>query len=132
MACVLIIDDEDYVRMTLSQALEDEGHTVLFASNGLDGLSRYAEGKPDLVVTDVLMPDKEGLETIIELRKIEPNVKIIVMSGGGRVNNVDFLEMAKKFGATATLKKPFPIDEFCRIVESCLEQATAKPATQPN
>ena len=118
--------------MTLSQALEDEGHTVLFASNGRDGLSRYAEGKPDLVITDVLMPDKEGLETIIELRKIEPNVKIIVISGGGRVNNVDFLEMAKRFGATATLKKPFPIDEFCRIVESCLEQTTAKAATQPN
>ena len=118
--------------MTLSQALEDEGHTVLFASNGQDGLSRYAEGKPDLVITDVLMPDKEGLETIIELRKIDPDVKIIVMSGGGRVNNVDFLEMAKKFGATATLKKPFPIDVFCRIVESCLEQVTAKLATQPN
>ena len=132
MARVLIIDDEDYVRMTLSQALEDEGHTVLLASNGLDGLSLYAEGKPDLVITDVLMPDKEGLETIIELRKIEPDVKVIVISGGGRVNNLDFLEMAKKFGATATLKKPFPIDEFCRVVKSCLEQAPANAATQPN
>jgi DNA-binding NtrC family response regulator len=131
VARVLIIDDEDYVRMTLSQALEDEGHTVLLASNGLDGLSVYAEGKPDLVITDVLMPDKEGLETIIELRKIEPDVKVIVISGGGRVNNIDFLDMAKKFGATATLKKPFAIDEFCRIVQSCLAQAPAS-GRQPN
>jgi DNA-binding NtrC family response regulator len=123
MARILIIDDEDYVRMTLSQALEDEGHTVLVATNGNDGLARYAEAKPDLVITDLLMPEKEGLETIVELRKVDPGVKIIVISGGGRINNVDFLEVAKKFGATAALKKPFPIDEFCRLVTDCLGRA---------
>jgi DNA-binding NtrC family response regulator len=123
MARILIIDDEDYVRMTLSQALEDEGHTVLVATNGNEGLARHSETKPDLVITDLLMPDKEGLETIVELRKADPAVKIIVISGGGRINNVDFLEVAKKFGATAALKKPFPIDEFCRLVGDCLARA---------
>ena len=120
MARVLIIDDEEYVRMTLSQALEDEGHTVSVAVNGQEGLDRYNAETPDLVITDVLMPGKEGIETILELRKIDPKVRILVMSGGGRINNVDFLEVARTFGATAALKKPFPIDEFTRVVTECL------------
>jgi DNA-binding NtrC family response regulator len=120
MARVLLIDDEEYVRMTLTQALEDDGHDVLVAINGQDGLNRYKAEMPDLVVTDVLMPEKEGIETILELRKIDPNAKIIVISGGGRINNLDFLEVARKFGATAALKKPFPIDEFSRVVAECL------------
>jgi DNA-binding NtrC family response regulator len=120
MARVLIIDDEEYVRMTLSQALEDEGHTVDLAVNGTEGLRRFSQSPPDLVITDVLMPDKEGIETIRELRTIDPNAKIVVMSGGARINNVDFLEIARKFGAMAALKKPFPLDEFRRVIAECL------------
>lgn len=120
MARVLVIDDEEYVRMTLAQALEDDGHSVLLAVNGQEGLNCYKAESPDLVITDILMPGKEGIETILELRKLNPNAKILVMSGGGRINNVDFLEVARKFGATAALKKPFGIDEFCRVVGECL------------
>jgi DNA-binding NtrC family response regulator len=120
MARVLLIDDEEYVRMTLTQALEDDGHEVVVATNGHEGLIRYKAGTPDLVITDVLMPEKEGIETVLELRKLDPNVKILVISGGGRINNVDFLDVARKFGAKAALKKPFPIDEFSRVVAECL------------
>ena len=120
MARVLLIDDEEYVRMTLTQALEDDGHEVLVAINGQDGVNRYKTERPDLVITDVLMPEKEGIETVLELRKLDPDAKIIVISGGGRINNLDFLEVARKFGASAALKKPFPIDEFSRIVAECL------------
>ena len=120
MARVLLIDDEEYVRMTLSQALEDDGHEVLVAINGQEGLKRYKAERPDLVITDVLMPEKEGIETILDLRKLDPNAKILVISGGARINNVDFLDVARKFGAKAALKKPFPIDEFSRVVAECL------------
>ena len=120
MARILIIDDEEYVRMTLSQAMEDEGHTVQLATNGREGLAIYKDAAPDLVITDVLMPEKEGIETIIELRKLNNAIKIIVISGGGRLNNIDFLEVARKFGASAALKKPFPIDDLCRAVAACL------------
>src|SRR6185295_10712868 len=120
MARVLLIDDEEYVRMTLTQALEDDGHEVIVAINGQDGINRYKAEKPDLVVTDVLMPEKEGIETVLELRRIDPQAKIIVISGGGRINNLDFLDVARKFGAAAALKKPFPIDEFSRVVAECL------------
>jgi DNA-binding NtrC family response regulator len=120
MARVLLIDDEEYVRMTLTQALEDDGHEVIVAINGHDGLNRYIREKPDLVVTDVLMPEKEGIETVLELRKLDPKAKIIVISGGGRINNLDFLEVARKFGASAALRKPLPIDEFSRAVKDCL------------
>ena len=116
MARVLLIDDEEFVRMTLGQALEDDGHDVIIAVNGQDGLKRYKAENPDLVITDVLMPEKEGIETILELRKLDPEAKILVISGGVRVNNVDFLEIARKLGATAAMKKPFPIDEFSAII----------------
>ena len=127
MARVLLIDDEEYVRMTLGQALEDEGHAVLMATNGREGLEVFAAERPDLVITDLLMPDKEGIETIRELRRIVPDVKIVVISGGGRVNNVDFLEVARKFGAAAALRKPFPLDEFCKVVSDCLGPLAAGP-----
>ena len=125
MARVLIIDDAEYVRQTLGQALEDDGHAVLMATNGREGLEVFGAERPDLVITDVLMPDMEGIETIRELRRIAPELKIVVISGGGRVNNVDYLELARKFGAAAALRKPFPLDEFCRVVNDCLIAAPA-------
>jgi DNA-binding NtrC family response regulator len=123
MARVLIIDDEEDIRMTVRLTLESMGHEVSEAVNGDEGLQRFSAEKNDLVITDILMPDKEGIETIIELKKIRPDLKIIVMSGGGRINANHVLETAKRFGATVAIKKPFSIAELSRIVDSCLAES---------
>jgi DNA-binding NtrC family response regulator len=125
MARVLVIDDENDVRITVQQALEWHGHAVSLATNGREGIEMFRDAPYDLVVTDILMPEKEGIETIIELRKLQPAVKIVVISGGGRVNRHDFLDVAKKLGADAAVKKPFMIDEFCEVVNDCLAKAPA-------
>lgn len=119
---VLIIDDEQGLRSTLCDMLEDEGYDVQSAADGDKGLDLLAEHDVDLVVTDILMPHKEGIETIAELRQKFPNVKIIAMSGGGRTRNLGFLEVAKKMGANAALAKPFTMDQFLKVVRETLGQ----------
>lgn len=123
MARILIIDDEPMVRVTLRKALQKAGHEVSEADNGQTGLQTFHEVTPDLVITDIVMPDKEGVETIIELRKNNPDAKIIAISGGGRTGSQDFLEAAKAFGAQHTLPKPFDPDQLIALVETCLAKA---------
>ena len=84
MARILIIDDEDDLRATLRQMLEQDGHEVSEAANGAHGLELYEKDSPDLIITDVIMPKKEGVETIIALHRSAPNLPIIAISGGGR------------------------------------------------
>ncbi|MEO5957891.1 MAG: response regulator [Opitutaceae bacterium] len=86
MARILLIDDDDDVRTVLRLTLIHFGHTVIEARNGREGLELFAEARPELVITDIVMPEKEGLEVIIELRAHRPPVKIIAISGGGRVS----------------------------------------------
>jgi YesN/AraC family two-component response regulator len=126
MAHVLLIDDEPLVVETLSNALTAAGHTVVTALNGVEGLKKYAAGKFDLVITDIIMPDKEGIELIMELRRQAPNVKIIAISGGGRTGNVEFLKMATKLGAVAALKKPIRLAEFYELLKTVLDDRSAK------
>ena len=123
MARILIIDDEEDIRLTVRLALESMGHDVTEAVNGNDGLQHFSAEQNDLVITDILMPDKEGIETIIELKKIQPDLKVIVMSGGGRINAMHVLETAKRLGANVALKKPFSIADLCRVVDSCLAES---------
>ena len=120
MARILIIDDEELVRLTLVQALESSGHVVTEAANGRDGVRQFGAEPYDLVITDILMPDQEGIQTIMELRKLKPDLKIVAISGGGRINTTDFLMVAKRLGADATLKKPFQLAELFRVVDTCL------------
>ena len=124
MARILIIDDEKPVRDALEAIAAVSGHEVRCAADGRQGLAEYLTFKPDVVVTDMLMPEKEGIETIIELRKLQPGLPIIAMSGGGRVGNMSFLTMAERFGATRTLSKPFSAAEMAAALASCL---TASP-----
>lgn len=123
MARILIIDDEAPVRNMLRQMLEKEGYEVAEAEDGKVGMRRYAEHPPDLVITDILMPEKEGIETILALRKADPGVKIIAISGGGRTGRLDVLPVAKAFGALRTLAKPFTRDELLGAVRSVLGTA---------
>ena len=120
MPRILIIDDEEQVRLYLRRILEPEGHEVVEAGNGKVGLHLYREEPADLIITDVFMPEKEGLETIRELRSDYPEVKIIAISGGGRNIDLDFLPLAKQLGALRTLAKPFDRQKMLDAVQEVL------------
>mgnify|MGYP001809873923 CR=1 FL=1 len=121
MARILVVDDEDLVRLTLRQMHEAGGHDdVGEATNGKQGVALEAENSVDLVVTDIIMPEQEGIETIVQLRRKNPLLKIIAISGGGRMKNMDFLKIAANVGADATLTKPFSTQELTEVVNRCL------------
>ena len=123
MPKLLVIDDDRRVRDTIKLVLEAVGYTLAFATNGREGLARFAEFKPDLVITDILMPEKEGIATITELRALNKTIPIIALSGGGRVGNMDFLKVAQKMGATKTMSKPFDPDELVDTITALLPKA---------
>lgn len=108
---VLVVDDEESVRKILCESLVECGFDVAFAKDGQDALQMIDGGhRPQVVITDIIMPRKEGLEVIIELRKRHPSVRVIAISGGGRTKSADFLHLAKKLGADVILPKPLDID----------------------
>jgi DNA-binding response OmpR family regulator len=104
---ILIIDDDQLIRMTCCNILKNADYDALEADNGNTGLAIFAKERPDLVIIDMLMPEKEGLETISEIRAIDPEAKIIAISSGGSTRNMSFLQLAKKVGADHALQKPF-------------------------
>lgn len=118
MARILVIDDDSQVRMAIKAVLERAGHETILASDGRVGMREYETRAFDLVITDILMPEQEGIETILALRKTSPAVKILAISGGGRVGNQDFLLLAEKLGASGVLKKPFGPDELVAQVSA--------------
>ena len=120
MARILIIDDNAKVLDTYCKILESAGYEVVVATNGNEGIRTFKEEPLDLVITDIFMPEKEGLETIIELKRDFPNVKIIAISGGGKIESSNYLEYAKQFGATCTLTKPIEKEELLKTVQACL------------
>jgi len=121
VARILIIDDECLVRSLLRQTLERAGHDVVEAKDGREGLRSFRITPADLIITDILMPEKEGLETIIELRRDIPGVKIIAMSGG-RGGKLNFLDIAKQLGAQRVIQKPFEVYEMLKAVTELLEE----------
>lgn len=123
MARILLIDDDATVRYALKQVLERAGHQVDEANDGLVGLEMYSTVRPDIVVTDIIMPNQGGIETIIKLRRLAPGLAIIAMSGGGRTGNRDFLAMAEKLGAAKVMAKPFRPKELVDAVAALLPQA---------
>lgn len=122
MARILVIDDDDQILRTLHQVLELEGHEVVNASNGKEGIKLFKENCADLIITDIVMPEKEGLETIVELRRDFPDVKILAISGGGQVAPESYLTLAKHLGALRTLPKPFERDQLLAAVNAMMEQ----------
>jgi DNA-binding response OmpR family regulator len=125
MSRILVIDDNEIVRDTLRLILTGAGHQVALAHDGNAGLKAFDELAPDLVITDILMPEKEGMETISDLRRLAARVPIIAISGGGRVGNMDFLAAARQFGADRTFTKPFEPDQVLAAVSELLEAARA-------
>ena len=107
MKRILVIDDDDLFREMLLVMIQREGYAVDEAEDGEIGVEKHKRNKYDLIITDIIMPNKEGIGTIMALRKQDPNVKIIAMSGGGRVVPNNYLNIAEKLGAHKTLSKPF-------------------------
>lgn len=122
IASILLIEDDPQVRLLLRQLLEGEGHVVLQASNGRQGLRIAQMTSPDLVITDVLMPDKDGLEVTVGLHRESPATRIIAFSGS--TEEVDYLAVAKILGAHRTLKKPLAVSDFLDAVEQELQIAS--------
>lgn len=120
MANILLVDDNAGLLKMQAEFLRDAGHTVATAANGKEAMRVVQRGSFDLVVTDLVMPEKEGIETIIELRRKFPALKIIAMSGGGRVDAKDYLDIARKLGAARTLAKPFSGKELVEAVAQVL------------
>ncbi len=121
MARILIIDDDEQLLAMLRQMLEREGYEILEASDGKEGLRRFRENPTDLIITDLIMPEKEGIETIMELRRDFPDVKIIAISGGGRVDPWQYLSIAKSFGVQYTFAKPIERKELLNAVRELLK-----------
>ena len=117
---ILLVDDDAPFRAMLSEALTGEGFLVREASDGLQGIKHYAEQPTDLVITDLVMPGKEGLEMIVEMKRLHSGVKIIAISGGGRGSSQNYLKMAKAFGAQIVLAKPFSHREILEAIRQVL------------
>jgi DNA-binding NtrC family response regulator len=132
MAEILVIDDDDDVRSLVTDILDAAGHQTREASNGDCGMALCRARRPSLVITDIVMPEKEGLELIRDLSREMPDVAILAMSGAG--NPAVYLRAAGLFGAVAVLSKPFDPDDLLRAVETALQKAgreAADPADAP-
>ena len=120
MTKILVIDDDALVRTTLGRLLRDAGYEIATAEDGVRGMALFRSEQPDLVITDIIMPEQEGIQTITEMRKARPDAKIIAISGSGRFGDADFLKMARSLGAMDIVSKPFDQDELLTIVKNCL------------
>ena len=125
MARILIIDDESQIRSMLRLMLERVGYEIAEAPDGIEGIRQYRENPVDLIITDLIMPNKDGIGMIIDLKKEFPKVKIIAMSGGGVNRPEGYLDGAKKLGATRTLTKPIDREEMLKAVKETLNDTMA-------
>ncbi|MCM3870341.1 MAG: response regulator [Pyrinomonadaceae bacterium] len=121
MARILIVDDDDQFRTMLTAVLVRAGYEVQEATDGGQAIKLYGASPTDLVITDLVMPGKEGLEMIVEFKQLYPEAKLIAISGGGRGGSQDYLTMAKAFGAQRVLAKPFSNREILELISQVLQ-----------
>ncbi len=122
---ILLIDDDEAVRTILARILTHSGYSVIEACNGKVGLDLFPQSGADLVITDIVMPEAEGFEVLMTLRQLQPAVKIIAMSGGGRESPEDYLQAATFMGASKVLAKPFSNEALLAAIKDVL------PAVNP-
>ena len=122
MARILVIDDDEQIRRMLRQMLERVGYEVADAPDGDEGIRLYRKRPADVVITDIIMQEKEGLQAIMELRREFPGVKIIAISGGGRLGGPEsYLDFAKRFGAVRTFTKPIRKEKLLNAISEVLK-----------
>jgi CheY-like chemotaxis protein len=120
MAGILIVDDDNAMREMLRVSLVRRRHSVFEASDGKNAIRNFKPAITDLVITDLIMPEEEGLKVIIKLREVKPAIKIIAISGGGMMGPENYLEMAKALGADIVFSKPFPMARLIKAVDELL------------
>lgn len=119
MPSVLIVDDEEAIRRLIRETLEQAGYHVHEASDGKEGLARYRQSPADLVIMDILMPDQDGLESILTLRREFPKARIVAITGGSdMIGILNFLDVARMLGARRTLQKPFEMKQLLDTVQA--------------
>lgn len=124
MATILVVDDDHELLKTMEKILESHGHTVATASDGERALAEFAGLSPDLVISDIYMPNMDGIEFLIRTQSLFPEASILTMSGGGYKPKEDVLDMARRLGAVGTLEKPFGVSEVLeRVAEALGEEA---------
>jgi len=123
MAAILVVEDDPQFIDTVGKMLSRDDHSVVKVNDGEEALEALAGDSYDLVVLDIIMPNKEGLETLAEIRNRFPELRVLCMSGGGRSGNFDPLQLSEKFGADATIAKPFRPAELRQRVSDCLTKA---------
>ncbi|HAM10020.1 MAG: hypothetical protein A2X05_07940 [Bacteroidetes bacterium GWE2_41_25] len=121
MARILIIDDETAISVMLKRMIEKAGHETRIAVNGVEGIQLFDNFSPDLLITDIVMPEKEGLELIFELRRKNPELKIIAISGGGRFQYEGYLSSAKHLGANMVFQKPLDLKALMSGISDLLQ-----------
>ena len=107
MARILVVDDDQFLRLLITRALETAGHSVSSCENGRQAVEHIQHADTDLLITDILMPEMDGVDTVRAIRRLQPDLPIIAISAGGPAKASDFLSLAQAFGATETLTKPF-------------------------
>lgn len=120
MQSILVIDDQAEMRTALQLVLSAAGYQVTLATNGKEALQALLKGKVDLVITDVVMPEKDGIEVAMELRKTHPGLPVVVMTGGGKLKADVYLRMARSLGAKGILQKPFSNEQLLLTVALAL------------
>jgi len=119
MSSILVVDDEDQIRRLVSETLEQAGYRVTEVRDGKEALQQYRQAPADLVIMDILMPNQDGLETTVALRREYPDVKIIVITGGSdMIGILNYLDVAKMLGAHSTLQKPFEMKTLLEAVQA--------------
>ena len=116
MARVLVIDDDEDLRGMLGDLLQRAGYSCDLAENGIDGMEKFRQSPPDVVITDIFMPEKDGFQVIQEMKKANPKVKIIVISGIGIRQELDIVSLALRMGVQHALEKPFKPDDLLGMV----------------
>lgn len=119
---VLLVDDNEHLRPLMKRLLEAQGNMVFEAANGVEAMSFLHAAGVDLVITDIIMPEKAGIETIVEIRRKYPHIRILAISGGGWMEPEAYLETAREMGAHETLAKPFSREAFIDAVESAMSR----------
>ncbi len=122
MAGIMIVEDQKETREMLSQALTRNKFQVIEASNGREALVKFKPTMVNLVITDILMPEEDGLQVIIKLKELNPKLKIIAISGGGKIGPANYLNIAKTLGADEILFKPFSVKELLKKVQELLPE----------
>lgn len=136
MAKILLVEDDELVRETMRNQLEHAGHAVTIARHGGEGLKAIVADKFNLIISDILMPEVEGIEFIMAVRREGLKVPIIAITGGlpraGGGRNIDYLDLSAKLGASAIIRKPFTGKQLLQLVTECLERGPTPPSpTQP-